>query len=266
MANNRGDTFETLRLATALQAKARAHGWSQELGRSLSLHGSTLLEMGEDARGAVLLEAAVETYDAGSSLPLYFQAKLRLATAWLRLQRLDDAQRAFWSLLDLSRANAYPRGEADALVGLAQVAHSRGELDEALHLYGQARRPELAYPGRDEAPVLLGVARVRLASGDFHGARKLVEQATAFAEDHLLVQTQAFCQACSLLLLASSGEDTAWDATFGRLTHLLRLTRVTTAELVADLRLAAAHARRRGEPAKAEMVEDLLKEHGLGLG
>ena len=62
-----------------------------------------------------------------------------LALAWDDEGRHDDAWRGFEESVELRRADGFLPGVAAGLLTLAEVAHERGRVEEALRLLAEAR-------------------------------------------------------------------------------------------------------------------------------
>ena len=263
MLNNAGEARRTVAASEALEALARRHGWRLEEGRALSLRGSVLMELGEPEAAGALMRRALTIFDPEADAFMVLQSKSRLASLAATQGRLDEALDWLDDLEAHAHGAARPRFRADALGSRAHVHHLRGEVDRARTLYEAALSAEHDYPGRDVVPVRLGLARLCMEEGHLEEARAQVDAAEAHAREHLLVQSLAYALATRLRLLAASGSLGPWDATLGRLQHILRLTRVAAPGIVDDLRAAGealpdeAAGRRR---VLGELLEELSSE------
>jgi diguanylate cyclase (GGDEF)-like protein len=102
--------------------------------------------LGDTEQAVHYFEAALKAQTAVGLLRERAVTQHNMGRALENLQRWDDAQQAFQSVLGLSRELGFVRGEAYALRGLASVHNARGAPAEALSLLAQAERLQRRVP------------------------------------------------------------------------------------------------------------------------
>ncbi|NUR89613.1 MAG: hypothetical protein HOY71_36490, partial [Nonomuraea sp.] len=159
-------------------------------GRGLELSRADGNLPGEITCTLLLLLASWEglTFDGAAELAdrygdTYFKAFVvygRALVAQLNGQ-LREAQRQYEAMLEVLREST-EWGSAQAVIGLAQLAHARGDLGGAVHHYEHAQRllHALDYRG-DRIRCLTGLGKIAIELGDFDSARSRLAESLSLS-------------------------------------------------------------------------------------
>ena len=187
-----GDADQALRHFERAVSIARTEGSPDVLGASLLLLGRAAYSSGRHDKARVSLEEASRTWRPG----LEERAALAQLLGQLALHRADvDGAQEQWQRALSSAAEASARGpQAQAQLGLAECAATRGELPQALELLREAEGwARLANPVDHAltAEILGRGVQLDLAAGQYASALHRVEQLLEVVTDHGLSEHRA---------------------------------------------------------------------------
>lgn len=163
------------------EARAAATGASGLLlVRSYGMQGSALMQLGEHAQAARVLESMRRAAEKLGAPVEVARAEHGLGMLAERESRLDEAEARFRASLAGFRAGGDPHGEANLLTGLAGILQARGELAAAQREYESALERQravknLGYEGR----VLHNLAVTLAERGDLAAAEARFREALA---------------------------------------------------------------------------------------
>ncbi len=213
-------------------------------GAATALQGLALWSVGDLGTAAERYREAIEHFERAEHHADLNGVARALADIEVGRGRLGAAVRVLEDALARSRRHGPLRGEADVLVGLADVAHLRGDLTAASeHLtaadaVGHQALPPFAHRSR--------VARARLlaVSGDADGALELFDEAVELYDTDLSppIDPPAAARARLQVAIGAWSEAAAWAERAG-LAPDVEVTYVRAAELLVLARVLLAQGR-----------------------
>ncbi|MBP7149021.1 MAG: sigma 54-interacting transcriptional regulator [Acidobacteria bacterium] len=174
-------------------AAARGERDPQELAESLRISGRFRGERGDQAQGLADLEEALALLDDLGDVAGGARVLLDLGRLLERLGRADDAEARLASALNQARRSGRPDLEADALVGLGEIAARRGRAEQAGELFRSAEAAAGGAPAALRSAARRGKVLALEAAGRLddalEGAARLLDEAVR--ADHVEGQAEA---------------------------------------------------------------------------
>ncbi len=253
-----GDLNSGLELALDALAIAREHGDPGRQGYALSSVGGILAASGELDAAIDHLKCALPLFEAINDIQGRATIASRLAGVLQRAGRIDEAMGYALLCRDLGTSLSNGFVQSEALVVMAKIADSRGELDEAVRLYQSAYDSLPMGVGRElvgaSTKIALGLILVRQrrldeAEAELNGALRAV------AGDPLSVVAEAEAHEALATLNEVKGDLTAV------IRHLRRChaLRAQLAEREASNKIAQVESRSAMEAAKKDAEIHRLK-------
>ena len=202
--------------------------------------------------GEALADFGAVGYSGGEAAVTLDLANLERAQG-----RLDAAREATERVAEIGRTFDLPPVEAAAMAGLADLARADGRFEDALRLYEEGHRMEVALGRTRRAHVLLGnVGEMHLEAGRVGRASELLEAAVTALRDQGNHPAEGSFLGSWARLAAQEGDHDVADARFERATSLLEGSGAPTAERARlhGLRGLAELLRGDGEAARAQLA------------
>lgn len=124
----------------------------------------------------------------------------------LRMGRLDDAEEALKSALEIFENVAYESGQSAALGSLAELFEAKGEFDTAIEMLD---RSIVVSPQRTPSRNAMNygiLSRIHLKKGDLEQARVFAESCSRFAQELGTAESQAMALHCEAALARFEGK------------------------------------------------------------